>query len=74
MQVTVDLFSYFRQGRFKQSVVELAQGATVTDLLLQLQINPREVGVIVIDGKISPTGTRLESGNHVTFIPIIGGG
>ncbi len=74
MQVTVELFSYFRQGRFEKSIVELSQGATVTDLLLQLQINPTEVGVIVIDGTISPAGTRLESGNHVTFIPIIGGG
>jgi sulfur carrier protein ThiS len=74
MQVAVELFSYFRQGRFKQNVVELPRGATVADLLMQLQIDLSDVGIIVINGTPGTTGTLLQSEDRVTLIPIIGGG
>ena len=74
MQVTVELFSYFRQGRFKQSSIELPRGATVADLLMQLQINRSDVGIIVINGIPGTSGTLLQSGDRVTLIPLIGGG
>ena len=74
MQVAVELFSYFRQGRFKQSTVELPREATVADLLIQLEINLSDVGIIVINGKPGTTKTLLQPGDRVTLIPIIGGG
>ena len=74
MQVAVELFSYFRKGRFKQSSVDLPRGATVADLLMQLQINLSDVGILVINGIPGTTGTLLQSGDRVTLIPIIGGG
>jgi molybdopterin converting factor small subunit len=74
MQVTVELFSYFRQGRSKQNIVELSQGATVADLLMQLQINLSDVDTLVINGTPGTVRTLLQSGDRVTLIPIIGGG
>lgn len=74
MQVSVELFSYFRQGRFKQNTVEISQGATAADLLTQLQIDLTEVGTLVINGTPGTARTPLHSGDRVTLIPIIGGG
>ena len=74
MQVTVELFSYFRQGRFKRDSVELPAGATATDLLIRLEINPSEVGILIINGKSGTLKDRLEKRDRVTLIPIIGGG
>ena len=74
MQVKVELFSYFRQGRFKRDTVELPAGATAADLLTRLGINLSEVGVLIINGKQGTAKDRLAKGDRLTLIPIIGGG
>jgi len=74
MQVTVELFSYFRKSGFKGGTLELDEGATVADLLAQLDIKRPEVGVIVINGESGTAKRRLQAGDKVTLIPIIGGG
>ena len=74
MQVTVELFSYFRKGRFDRDTVKLPVDATVADLLTRLEINLSEVGVLIINGKHGTAKDRLEMGDRVTLIPIIGGG
>jgi len=74
MQVTVELFSYFRKSGSEGGTLELAAGATVADLLTQLDIKPSEVGVIVINGESGTVKRRLQTGDRVTLIPIIGGG
>ena len=74
MKVTVELFSYFRQGRFKRDTVELPTDATVTDLITRLEINLSELGILIINGESGTVKDRLEMGDHVTLIPIIGGG
>jgi sulfur carrier protein ThiS len=74
MQVTVELFSYFRKSGFKGGALELDAGATVADLLTQLDIKRPEVGVIVINGEAGTAKRRLQAGDRVTLIPIIGGG
>lgn len=74
MQVTVELFSYFREERFEQDTLEVPAGATVADLLAQLAINPADVGVIIVNGRSGTVKKRLRAGDKLTFIPIIGGG
>lgn len=74
MQVTVELFSYFRQGRFKRDTVKLLPGATAADLLTQLEINLSEMGIMIINGESGTAKDRLAEGDRVTLIPIIGGG
>jgi sulfur carrier protein ThiS len=74
MQVTVELFSYFRKSAFKGGPLNLDAGATVADLLTQLDIKRPEVGVIVINGEAGTAKRRLQAGDKVTLIPIIGGG
>lgn len=74
MWVTVELFSYFREGRFKENIVELNPGVAVADLLMHLQIDASDVGILLVNGKAGNVKTLLQSGDRVTFIPIIGGG
>ncbi len=74
IQVTVELFSYFRQGRFERDTVTLPVGATAADLLTRLEINLSEVVVLIINAKHGTAKDRLEMGDRVTLIPIIGGG
>jgi sulfur carrier protein ThiS len=74
MKVTVELFAYYRQGRFKRDTVGLPVDATVTDLLTRLEISRSEVGILIINGKSGTVRDRLEMGDRVTLIPIIGGG
>lgn len=74
MRVTVELFSYFRKGRFEENIVELRPGASVADLLVHLQIELCDVGTLLINGKSVNAKTRLQTGDRVTLIPFIGGG
>ncbi len=74
MIVTVELFSYFRKGRFDQDMMELPSGATVADLANQLEIDIADVGVLIINGISATKKDRLETGDRITFLPIIGGG
>jgi sulfur carrier protein ThiS len=74
MEVTVELFSYFRQGRFIKEIVLLPKGATMLDLLKQLKIDPADVGIIVINGTSGTTNAPLQNSDRVTLVPIIGGG
>ncbi len=74
MQVTVELFSYFRDNRFDTDKVDLPEGARVADLLTQLKINPVSVGVLMVNGNSGTQNDQLNMGDKVTLIPIIGGG
>lgn len=74
MQVRVALFSYFRDGRFAEGDVALPAGAAVADLLAHLRIVPQEVGVLFVNGRSGTFKDRLDAGDRVTVIPMIGGG
>lgn len=74
MQVTVELYSYFRKGRFARDTIEIPEGTTTKVLLQRLKIPPPDVGVLVINGKAGSFKSVLQPGDSVTIIPSIGGG
>ena len=74
MQVTVELFSHFRENRFEEATLEVPAEASVADLLDQLKIPLADVGVIVVNSASGTVKKRLRAGDKVTLIPIIGGG
>lgn len=54
--------------------VALAEGATVGDLLAQLEIPPKRVGVVSLDGRLVGKTAALAPGVRVkVFHPIFGG-
>lgn len=54
--------------------LEVPEGATVTDLLGQLAIPLKRVGVVSVDGRLSGKSARLTPGALVkVFHPIFGG-
>ena len=55
----------------------LAPGATITDLLAQLDIDPRSVAVeqnFVVIKRDLYAATRIESGDQIEVVNFVGGG
>ncbi len=74
MQLTVKLFAYFRDNRFKRQVLEFSDGATVEDIIRSLDIDIKEVGVIMINSRHCTLGQIPEEGDQLAIFPAIGGG
>lgn len=74
MQVTVKLFATFRDGRFKEKSWELADGTVVQDVLVQLQIEPSEVAILLVNGRDAKAQTELRDGDTLALFPPVGGG
>jgi sulfur-carrier protein len=51
MQLTVKLFAYFRDNRFKQKIADYPEGTTVEDIIRSLGIDLDEVGVTMINSR-----------------------
>lgn len=74
ISVTVKLFAFFRENRFKQQERALPSGTTVRDVLLSLDIDPEEVGVTMINSRQCALDQHLVQGDQLAVFPIIGGG
>lgn len=74
MRVTVKLFAYFRDNRFKEKVTDYPEGTTVEDIIRSLQIDPGEVGVTMINSRHCNLDQVPAEGDQVAIFPAIGGG
>ncbi|SDP61872.1 MoaD/ThiS family protein [Desulforhopalus singaporensis] len=74
INVTVKLFAYFRENRFKISEQEIAPGTTVGDIVDSLDIDREEVGVLMINSRHTTFETPLEEANVLAIFPVVGGG
>lgn len=75
MQVELQAFSLLgHDGTTRKVIVELAEGATVRDLLAASQIPMDDVGILVVNRKSAVFDQTLSEGDSVTVIPHIGGG
>jgi sulfur carrier protein ThiS len=54
--------------------IELAEGATVKDLLDHLQISESQGAVVTIDGRIRKAGDKIPEGIHARVFQSMGGG
>lgn len=54
--------------------IDLFEGASVYDLINQLQLSPEEVKVVFVNGRARPYDWRLKPGDEVGLFPPIGGG
>jgi molybdopterin converting factor small subunit len=74
MQLTVKLFAYFRDNRFKQQQMEYPADATVEDIILDLGLPMAEVGVTMINSRHCELKQVPAEGDQLAIFPAIGGG
>lgn len=79
MQVRVKLFAtlarYFSNAAPGTPFdIEVADGATVADLVNQLKLPHEEVKVFFVKGRARPIDWPLEPGDEVGIFPLVAGG
>lgn len=74
MLVKVKLFTSFRQGRFREKEMELAEGCTVDWVINHLAIPRRELGVISLNEQATTPEGVLHDGDTLSIFPLVGGG
>jgi molybdopterin converting factor small subunit len=74
MRVTVKLFAFFRDGRFKEEGREYPAGTMVGDIVDELGIGRDEVGVVMINSLQRSLESPIAAGDVVAIFPTIGGG
>lgn len=74
MNVTIKLFATFRTGRFEEETRGLAEGSTVGDVVRELGIPERELGIILVNSRHVKLDHRLVDGDLLAIFPLLGGG
>lgn len=74
MQVTVKLFAYFRDNRFKTKEFDYPEATTVEDIITSLDIEVDEVGVTMINSRHCALDQVPQQGDQLAIFPVIGGG
>jgi molybdopterin synthase sulfur carrier subunit len=74
MKVTVKLFAYFRDSRFKIEDRDLKEGTTVGNIVDSLHIDRGEIGVAMINSRHTTFDTKLCENDILAIFPVIGGG
>ncbi len=74
MQLTVKLFAYFRDNRFKQQVMDFPAGTTVQYIIEAVGVPVDEVGVTMINSRHCELQQVVTEGDQLAIFPAIGGG
>ncbi len=74
MKLTVKLFAYFRDNRFITEVREYPKGTTVLDIINDLEINPEEIGVTMINSRHCGFDDNVSENDNLAIFPVVGGG
>ena len=76
MKITIKLFAFLRQGRFKIRECDLPEGVTVGQVLDNLSISREEmkIGIIMINGKHGTFDSSLHADDTLAIFPPAAGG
>lgn len=74
MQITVKLFAYFRDNRFKQQCMQFPEGTTVEAIILSLGVPLDEVGITMLNSRHCGLHQTPVEGDRLSIFPAIGGG
>ena len=72
--VEVRLFAGLRQGRQKIYFMEPDSVQTVQDIMDALDIQRREVNILLVNGFHQKPETEVKDGDIVSLFPAVGGG
>ena len=70
----VKLFASFRDGRFNEKEWDYVDGITVGGILEKLNINTKDVGVVLVNSRHRETDYKLQEGDTLSVFPLLGGG
>lgn len=74
IKVTVRLFATLRKGRFKEQVFDYDEGTMVADVIEQLNIPHKELGIVFQNGKHTELRQTLRDMDILSIFPPVGGG
>jgi molybdopterin synthase sulfur carrier subunit len=74
MVVEVKLFASFRENRFKEKQMELVDAGSPADILAELNISTKLVGILLVNGRGASFDRKLAPNDVVAIFPAIGGG
>jgi molybdopterin converting factor small subunit len=74
MKLKVSLFSYLRDGRGKEVVLDITEETTVTDVMKMLKIKDDELSNILINDVDADFSSRFKEGDRVALFPPLAGG
>ncbi len=73
--ITFNAFSFLqkklkaRNLAYADATLEVTEGTTPNDLMVQMQLTQDEVEVIFINGKVGKKDTQLMDNDRVAFVP-----
>jgi len=74
MNLTIQLFATFRNGRFKETRKDFTDNITLGQVVAELGIAEGEVGMVLVNGRHASMGQELCDGQLVALFPLLGGG
>jgi molybdopterin converting factor small subunit len=74
MKITIKLFATFRDGRFKEEQREIPEGITLRQVVADVGIVEREIGMTLINGCHAPLDKVLSDGDNIFLFPMLTGG
>jgi len=74
VKVEVRLFAGFRTGRFGRRTMKLPDGASLRDLVRQLEIPEEEVALPLINGRYGDLDRHLADSDVASLFPAVAGG
>lgn len=74
MKVKVRLFATLREGRGKEAVLDLEEGAPAQMVIDFLDIPEKEVSIFLVNGRDGARAQILREGDTVSIFPPVGGG
>jgi sulfur-carrier protein len=72
--IRIKLFASFRNGRFNEKDWDYVEGITVSRILKKLNINKKDVGVVLVNSRHREMDYTLKEGDTLSVFPLLGGG
>jgi molybdopterin converting factor small subunit len=74
MKITVKLFATFRIGRFTIEERECTAGTTVAEVVAQVKLSEKELGIMLVNSRHVKLDYELHEGDTLALFPLLGGG
>lgn len=74
MKIKVKLFATLRENRGKELGLTLNEGLNVVDVLSLLDINEKDIAILLVNGRDGTFDQILADGDALSLFPPVGGG
>jgi len=74
MDIKVRLVGCFRVGRFVEEARQYRIGTSIREVVDCLELPEQVLGIVLVNGVHAGLENRLQDGDCLTILPILGGG